>query len=76
MKNIKKLLNPLNPILPAFLLLIAFLWFGYSDFVKEKYTEEEKMIFEEGIKFTDELSSLYKIKWCFTKHDNNLLIIN
>ncbi|WP_338812176.1 hypothetical protein V9L05_12295 [Bernardetia sp. Wsw4-3y2] len=60
MKYIQKLLNPLNPILPAFLLLIAFLWFGYSNFVKEKYTEEEKIIFEEGIKFTDELSDLYK----------------
>jgi hypothetical protein len=60
MKNIKKLLNPLNPILPAFLLLIAFLWFGYADFVKEKYTEEEKIIFKEGIKFTDELSDSYQ----------------
>lgn len=67
MNYIKKLLNPLNPILPAFLLLIAFLWFGYSNFVKEKYTEEEKMIFKEGIKFTNELSNLYKRE---TKEEN------
>lgn len=60
MKKIKRLLNPINPIFPAFLLLVAFLWFGYSDFVKEKYTDEEKMIFKEGIKFTDELSDLYR----------------
>ena len=28
--------------------------------MKEKYTEDEKMIFKEGVEFTDELSSLYK----------------
>ena len=59
MKKIKRLLNPINPIFPAFLLLVAFLWFGYSDFVKEKYTEDEKLIFEEGIKFTNGLSDSY-----------------
>ncbi len=69
MKYIRKLLNPLNPILPAFLLLIAFLWFGYSDFVKEKYTENEKMIFKEGIKFTDELSESYRKE--FKKHESD-----
>ncbi|WP_375562764.1 hypothetical protein ACE193_09610 [Bernardetia sp. OM2101] len=69
MKYLRKLLNPLNPILPAFLLLIAFLWFGYSDFVKEKYTEEEKMIFKEGIKFTDELSEQYHKEFKTTKRE-------
>ena len=67
MNYIKKLLNPLNPILPAFLLLIAFLGFEYSSFLKEKYTEEEKTIFEEGIKFTDKLSDLYRRE---TKQEN------
>jgi hypothetical protein len=60
MKHFKSLLNPLNPILPAFLLGIAFLWFGYSDFVKRKYTEDKKTIFKEGIEFTNGLSDSYR----------------
>lgn len=70
MKHIKKILNPLNPILPAFLLLIAFLWFGYSDFVKEKYTEDEKMIFKEGIEFTNGLAGQYRRE--FKTHKNDI----
>ncbi|WP_338812595.1 hypothetical protein V9L05_14555 [Bernardetia sp. Wsw4-3y2] len=43
MKLIRKL-NPFNPILPAFCLLIAFACIGYDSFFREKYTEEEKAV--------------------------------
>ncbi|WP_338762957.1 hypothetical protein WAF17_18655 [Bernardetia sp. ABR2-2B] len=58
MKLIKKL-NPFNPILPAFCLLIAFAWVGYDSFFREKYTEEEKAVFVEGIKEIKDLSVMY-----------------
>ncbi|WP_291725938.1 hypothetical protein [Bernardetia sp.] len=59
MKYIRTMLHPLRPFLPASLLLATLLWFGYSHFLKEKYTENEKMIFEEGIRLTKELSYQY-----------------
>lgn len=34
----------LNPILPTFCLLMAFCWVGYDSFLKKKYTDEEKKI--------------------------------
>ncbi len=48
MKLIRKL-NPLQPILPALCLLIAFAWVGYDSFFREKYTEEEKNFFGSAI---------------------------
>ncbi len=58
MKLIKKL-NPLQPILPALCLLIAFAWIGYDSFFREKYNEEEKAVFVEGMKEIEDLSVMY-----------------
>lgn len=72
MKLIKKL-NPLNPILPAICLLIAFSWVGYDSFFREKYTEEEKNFFGSAIGGIETLSHAYlndtdkmlRIRWDF-----------
>lgn len=58
MKLISKL-NPLNPILPAICLLIAFSWVGYDSFFREKYTEEEKNFFGSAIGGIETLSHAY-----------------
>lgn len=58
MKLIRKL-NPLQPILPAFCLLIAFAWVGYDSFFREKYSEEEKAVFVEGTEQIENLSKMY-----------------
>jgi predicted nucleotidyltransferase len=59
MKLIRKL-NPFNPILPAFCLLIAFAWVGYDSFFREKYSEEEKIYFEDAIGEVENLFSMYR----------------
>ncbi|WP_338815725.1 hypothetical protein V9L05_22210 (plasmid) [Bernardetia sp. Wsw4-3y2] len=43
MKHIVKIYL-LNPILPTFFLLVFFCWIGYDNFLKEKYTDAEKKI--------------------------------
>ncbi|WP_375560396.1 hypothetical protein ACE193_22275 [Bernardetia sp. OM2101] len=58
MKRIVKIYL-LNPILPAFCLLITFCWIGYDNFLKEKYTNKEKKVWDSATNKIKSLGNTY-----------------
>jgi hypothetical protein len=53
MKYLKK------PHLPIFILFILLSAFGYNEFIKEKYTKQEKIILVNGYEQNDDLKNVY-----------------
>ena len=59
----------LNPILPTFCLLVALSWIGYDSFIKEKYTEEEKEVWDSAINEVKILGDNYLEKTYYSSRD-------
>ncbi|WP_291727297.1 hypothetical protein [Bernardetia sp.] len=57
MRRIKLYL--MNPILPTLCLLVSLCWIGYDSFIKEKYTEEEKEVWESATNEVKVLGNYY-----------------